>query len=184
MEVSEIEKRYVSPEWFESVKCVGISAPDYAVPGSTVEIDVVLQGVAPLPFTKAEARAVLKDADTDKVIKVGETVYLANGEKHVWRFRIRMPNHDLRVYAVGQEYDWPWGWKTCCRTYVVTVKKVTPEQAAALKLTEVLLAAGIGAGIGYGVAAATNKPPLPFAVAGAACGLAVDLALRWKTLME
>ena len=178
----ELEKETVRPEFFDSCKCIGIYAPDYAIPDSTIEIAVELEGVA-LPLAKAECRAVLVDADTEEILAVGDRVDLANGERHTWTFKIRMPNRDLRVYALGQEEDPIVGWQTECRTDTIKIRAVSPEEAAFLKFGELALAGLVGAGIGYGLASLLDKDPTALAIGGAATGVAIDLYFRWRTIL-
>jgi len=166
---------------FEGCKCIGIYGPEVAVPGSVVEILVKLEGVS-TPFHPAEVRAVLVNADTEEIIEEGEKVSLWNGQKHTWVFKVTMPEHDLRVYALGQEEDpWPIGWKTECQTPVLTIKAVTPEEEIVYKAYgwgRLALLGAIGAGIGYGLAAAMDKDPIPFAIGGAATAVGLDVFFR------
>jgi len=164
--------------YIDSCKCIGIYGPEVAVPGSTVEILVKLEGVAP-PFMHAECRAVLVNADTGEIIEEGEKVSLSNGQKHTWSFKVTMPEHDLRVYALGQEEDpWPIGWKTECKTSVLTIRAVTPAEEVTYKWGRLALLGAIGAGVGYGLARAMDKDPVAFAIGGAATAIGVDILFR------
>jgi len=163
---------------FEGCKCIGIYGPEYAVPGSTVEIAVKLMGIAP-PLAHAEVRAVLVDADTGEVIQRGNKVSLANGEVHTWVFKVTMPEHDLRVYALGQEEDpWPIGWKTECKTSTITVRAVSWEEWIMYTYGRLALIGAIGAGIGYGLANITDKDPIALSIGGAATAVALDYFFR------
>jgi len=163
---------------FEGCKCIGIYGPEVAVPGSTVEILVKLEGVAP-PFMHAEVRAVLVNADTGEIIEEGKKVSLLNGQKHTWSFKVTMPEHDLRVYALGQEEDpWPIGWKTECKTPVLTIRAVSPWEDLLYKYGRLALIGAIGAGVGYGLAQAMDKDPVAFAIGGATTAIGADIFFR------
>jgi len=175
--------REIREQMLEEARIVDVKHFDKAGAGRDLDVEVVLEAVAP-PLMTAECRAVVYFQGQDQL---GEEKKLGDGDRDIWSFTLSLPD-STGVYsfevAAQEQNDLTGQWENT-DTQKEKVKVVPPGEAPT-RIDRLIDRYGkpavYGAAGGAVLATATGRKPVPFAAAGTLAGAAaVDIQEYLKT---